>query len=408
MRLHARRRHTARPGRLRSAAALAVALTALTACTADEPGVGISPPPSEPSPSVATPASPSASPTDASGLGPGPVTARVETVVEGLEAPWGLAPLPDGTLLVSERDAARLLVVNPEAGTTTPVTGPGAEELFDQTRPRGEGGLLGVAFDPASGDVVVYRTGPDDNAVLRGRLDDTELGRLATVIEGIPRAANHDGGAVAFGPDGHLYVATGDAADPSNAPDLSSLGGKILRLTLDGEPAPGNPDPASPVWSYGHRNVQGLGWDAAGTMFASEFGSSAYDELNVIEPGRNYGWPDAEGPGGPEGTVDPVAWWPTSQASPSGLAVSDDAVYLAALRGQRLWRVPFARPGSDAGAPAVAEPQALLEGEHGRLRAVAAHDDTSLWVLTNNTDGRGSPREGDDRLLMVRLAPEGR
>ncbi|TWH33954.1 glucose/sorbosone dehydrogenase [Isoptericola variabilis J7] len=260
-----------------------------------------------------TPATPSGT-----SLGPGAVTATVETVVEGLDVPWGLAPLEDGTLLVSERDAARLLVVDPAAGTSTPVTGAGADQLLAETRPRGEGGLLGVALDPASGDVVVYRTGPDDNAVLRGTPDGTTLGELTTVVEGIPHAANHDGGAVAFGPDGHLYVATGDAGDPSNAQDRASLAGKILRVTLDGEPAPGNPEPRSPVWSLGHRNVQGLGWDAVGTMYASEFGARTYDELNVIRPGGNYGWPDAEGPGGPGGTVDPVAWWPTSQASPSG------------------------------------------------------------------------------------------
>jgi glucose/arabinose dehydrogenase len=329
-------------------------------------------------------------------------------VVEGLDVPWGLAPLPDGTLLVSERDAARLVVVDPDGGTTTAVSGPGADELREQTRPRGEGGLLGVAVDPASGDVVVYRTGPDDNAVLRGRLDGTELGRLTTVVDGIPRASNHDGGAVAFGPDGHLYVATGDAADPPSAQDPASLGGKILRVTPDGRPAPGNPEPGSPVWSSGHRNVQGLGWDAAGTMYASEFGARTYDELNVVEPGRNYGWPDAEGPGGPEGTVDPAAWWPTSEASPSGVAVTGDGVYLAALRGERLWRVPFREARSEgSGPPALGEPQALLDDEHGRLRAVVARDDATLWVLTNNTDGRGSPRDGDDRLLLVRLAPEG-
>jgi glucose/arabinose dehydrogenase len=401
---------------LAAGAALLALCAGLSACTGGQPGPGVSSPPATEG-SPATPASPEPSatpppqtpsdePTPA--LGPGPVTATAEIVVEDLAAPWGLAPLPDGTLLISERDTARLLVVDPDARTTTPVTGPGADQLLEETRPRGEGGLLGVAVDPASGDVVVYRTGSQDNAVVRGTLAGTELGELTTLLEGIPRASNHDGGGVAFGPDGHLYVATGDAQDPGAAQDRGSLAGKILRLTADGSPAPGNPEEGSPVWSLGHRNVQGLGWDAAGTMYASEFGANAYDELNVVEPGANYGWPDAEGPGGPDGTVDPVAWWPTSDASPSGLAVLPDGVYLAALQGERLWRVPFREPraAGTGAAPALEQPQPLLDGEHGRLRAVVAHDATTLWVLTNNTDGRGSPGEGDDRLLRVRLAPE--
>ncbi|SKC38083.1 PQQ-dependent sugar dehydrogenase [Krasilnikoviella flava] len=350
----------------------------------------------------------------------------VETVVDDLDVPWGLAPLPDGTLLISLRDEARLVVVDPEAGTTTDVGGPGAEALATQTTPDGEGGLLGVARDPASGDVFVYRTGADDNAVLRGTLEGTVLGELTTVLDGIPRAGHHDGGGLAFGPDGFLYVGTGDAGDGEASQDPASLAGKILRVTPDGEPAPANPDPASPVWTLGHRNVQGLGWDAAGRMFASEFGQNTWDELNQIEPGGDYGWPDVEGPDGAgDGTVAPVRWWSTADASPSGLAVTDDAVYLAGLRGERLWRVPFGgtasgadEEGDEAGGPSkgavdadgsvrpLGEPRALLEGELGRLRNVApvvpgGGDADGLWVLTNNTDGRGSPRDGDDRLVRV-------
>jgi len=378
-----------------------------------------------------TPAGTSAAPAATPG-------ASVETVVDGLDAPWGLAPLPDGTLLISLRDEARLVVVDPDAGTTTDVTGPGADALAAQTTPDGEGGLLGVARDPALGDVLVYRTGADDNAVLRGALDGTVLGGLTTVLDGIPRAGNHDGGRLAFGPDGFLYVGTGDAGDGDASQDRGSLAGKILRVTTDGAPAPGNPDPSSPVWTFGHRNVQGLGWDATGRMFASEFGQSTWDELNEIAPGGNYGWPDVEGPGlegqppAGDGTVAPVAWWSTAEASPSGLAVTDDAVYLAGLRGERLWRVPFEGTASradedgdeagdedgpdpskgavdaDGSVRGLGEPQALLVGELGRLRAVVpvvagGGDADGLWVLTNNTDGRGSPRAGDDRLVRVTL-----
>ncbi|MEU2201485.1 PQQ-dependent sugar dehydrogenase [Isoptericola sp. NPDC019482] len=375
------------------------------------------------SPAIPTPADPVAAP-----------EVSVETVVDGLDVPWGLAPLPGGTLLISLRDEARLVVVDPDAGTTTDVTGPGADALAAQTTPDGEGGLLGVARDPGSGDVFAYRTGADDNAVLRGTLDGAVLGELTTVLDGIPRAGHHDGGGLAFGPDGFLYVGTGDAGDGAASQDPASLGGKILRVTTDGDPAPGNPDAGSPVWTFGHRNVQGLGWDASGRMFASEFGQNTWDELNVIEPGGDYGWPEVEGPGlegqpqAGDGTVAPVAWWPTSDASPSGLAVTDDAVYLAGLRGERLWRVPFGGTSSgaveddegdgsgptsskdavdaDGSVRPLGEPQALLAGELGRLRNVApvepgGGDAGGLWVLTNNTDGRGSPRDGDDRLVRV-------
>ncbi|MFI2103153.1 PQQ-dependent sugar dehydrogenase [Isoptericola sp. NPDC019693] len=392
------------------------------------------PPDDGPAPSAPRTAAGTSSPSPGSSPSVAP-RASVETVVDGLDVPWGLATLPDGALLISLRDEARLVVVDPDAGTTTAVTGPGADALAAQTTPDGEGGLLGVARDPGSGDVFVYRTGADDNAVLRASLDGTVLGGLTTVLDGIPRAGHHDGGGLAFGPDGFLYVGTGDAGDGEASQDRSSLAGKILRVTTDGDPAPGNPDPSSPVWTFGHRNVQGLGWDGSGRMFASEFGQSTWDELNVIEPGGDYGWPDVEGPGlegqprAGDGTVAPVAWWPTSDASPSGLTVTDDAVYLAGLRGERLWRVPFgstasgADEGADEGAGTgptsskgavdadgsvrgLGEPQALLDGELGRLRNVApvvpgGGDADGLWVLTNNTDGRGSPRDGDDRLVRV-------
>lgn len=387
--------------------AVALLVVALAACTTEAPTMGASPAPtSNPTPSRGASESASAEPTHtptpsptAVSLGAGPVEASARTVVDGLDAPWGLAPLDDGRLLISLRDEARLVVADPDSGATTPVTGPGADQLVAETHPGGEGGLLGVAVDPASGDVFVYRTGSDDNAVLRGRLVGEGLGDLSVVIDGIPKASNHDGGRLAFGPDGYLFVTTGDAADTSNSQDLDSLGGKILRVTPDGEPAQGNPDRGSPVWSLGHRNVQGVGWDADGRMFASEFGQNTLDEVNLIEPGANYGWPDVEGPGGGDaGFVDPIAWWPTSDASPSGLAVTADAVYVAGLRGERLWRVPFDGEG-------FRRPQALLRDEFGRLRTVVANPDGSLWVLTNNTDGRGTPEDEDDRLLRVTLAP---
>ncbi|WP_313280055.1 PQQ-dependent sugar dehydrogenase, partial [Timonella senegalensis] len=208
-------------------------------------------------------------------------------------------------------------------------------------------------------------------------------------------------GRLAIGPDEHLYVSVGDAGNPEHAQDPASLGGKILRFSLDGSipaqgPAPdGNPLEGSPVWSLGHRNVQGLAWAADGTMYASEFGQNTWDELNLIESGKNYGWPVVEGIGGEEGYVDPIAQWSTDEASPSGIAVLDLAagpvVAMANLRGQSLRLV-------DGGDP---EAQTLAFDDLGRIRDAALAPDGALWIITNNTDGRGSPRSGDDKLLRI-------
>jgi len=330
--------------------------------------------------------------------------ADVRELTTGLDVPWGLAFLPDGRALVTQRDAGTVVVVDARSAspaTVSDLVGPGADQIRAATAAHGEGGLLGIAVRPdADGGmrVFVYVTTDRDNEVLSARLDGTTLGETRVVLAGIPKGSNHDGGRLAFSPDGFLYVTTGDTGDRTLAQDPTSLGGKILRITPDGAPAPGNPTAGSRVWSLGHRNVQGIGWAADGRMFASEFGQDTWDELNVIVPGGNYGWPQVEGdPGAPvDGFISPVATWATDDASPSGLAVTAEGVYLAALRGERLWRVPL-RPGG------VGTHQALLVGAYGRLRAVAVAPDGSLWVLTGNTDGRGNVRAGDDRLLRVSI-----
>lgn len=318
-------------------------------------------------------------------------TGGVQVIASDLDVPWGLALLDDGRLLVGERDTAEVYAVTPGQPPRLVTTVPGVE-------PGGEGGLLGVAVAEghAGASFYAYATTATDNRVLKvDPTASTEDGRALTtvLIDGIPKAGNHNGGRIAFGPDGYLYVSTGDASEGDSAQDPQSLAGKILRITPDGDPAPGNPDPDSPVWSLGHRNVQGLGWDGQGRLWASEFGSGDWDELNLIERGGNYGWPQVEGMGGAPEFIDPVAVWPTSEASPSGLAVTDDAIYMAALRGQSLWRIPL----QDSGA---GEPERLLDGVYGRLRSVVAGPDGELWVLTNNTF-RGEPADDDDRLLLI-------
>ncbi len=301
--------------------------------------------------------------------------------------------LPDATVLVSERDSAQVKKVTMDGGVTTVGTVPGVA-------PSGEGGLLGLAVDrktyASSPILYAYLTTRSDNRVVRIPVDGQgRLGALTAILTGIPRATNHNGGRMAFGPDGFLYVTTGDAGNGNTAQDRSSLGGKILRITADGKPAPGNPFPGSPVWSYGHRNVQGIAWDAAGQMWASEFGQKTWDELNVITPGGNYGWPTVEGAEARSGLIDPVRQWRTDDSSPSGIAVGPDgSVFLAALKGESLWKVPVNADGS------TGEPQRLLNEDYGRLRDVLTGPDGNVWVVTNNT-ARGTPKPGDDRIVRL-------
>jgi len=307
------------------------------------------------------------------------VDVDVEEVVTGLQSPWGLAFRADGSALVSERDTGRILAIRD--GTATEVA------RIPESRLRGEGGLLGIALAPAGDWLYAYYTTEQDNRIVRMRVGSSAQEILVT---GIPAAAIHNGGRLAFGPDGYLYAGTGDADQKGRSQNRDSLGGKILRMTPDGKPAPGNPF-GTLVWSYGHRNVQGFAWAADGTMYASEFGQNRYDELNRVEPGRNYGWPEVEGDSDDSRFVRPLATWTTADASPSGVAVFEDRVYVACLRGRKLYRVT--PDGSSA--------EHLLDGEYGRLRTVAAAPDGSLWVITSNTDGRADPKKGDDRILRL-------
>jgi glucose/arabinose dehydrogenase len=309
-----------------------------------------------------------------------------QVVADHLEVPWGLAFLPDGSALVSERDRGRILRLRPGARPAEVARVPGVE-------PAGEGGLLGIAVSrdyQRDRLVYAYFSSDHDNRIVRFRLGE----QPQPILTGIPRGTIHNGGRLAFGPDGMLYATTGETGRRSNAQDPRSLGGKILRLTPDGGAPGDNPTRGSPVYSIGHRNVQGIAWDAAGRLFASELGQNRFDEINRIEAGRNYGWPKVEGGGGAsQGFVDPLLTWRTSESSPSGVAIDGDTLYVAALRGQRLWAVPL-DPGGGVGRPA-----ALLSGRYGRLRTVAVAPDRAIWVLTSNRDGRGDPAADDDRVL---------
>jgi len=331
----------------------------------------------------------SGAPSRTAELGPAEVIAR------RIDVPWGLAFLPDGDALVSERETARVLRLAPGNGDPQPVYEvPGVV-------PMGEGGLLGLAVSPRFAEdnlVYAYYTAAQDNRIVRFRLDGD--GEPEVILDGIAKAGFHNGGRIAFGPDGMLYVGVGDAGGTQRSQDPTSLNGKILRLAPDGSAAPGNPTEGSPVYSLGHRNVQGLAWDSTGRLFASEFGQNALDEVNLIRPGRNYGWPVVEGTGDTDGGryTNPLVTWPVSEASPSGLAIAGNTAYVAGLRGQRLWALPLDGEGG------VGTPSALLQGTYGRLRTVQVAPDGSLWLTTSNTDGRGAPSTDDDRILRFRLS----
>ena len=340
-----------------------------------------------PDPTTASPQPSRAVPSTSTPAGPPRV---LGTVARNLEVPWGVGFLPDGSALVTERDSGRVLQVR--AGDVREVG------RIDQTRAQGESGLLGLAVSPAYAEnkrVFVYTSTDADNRVLRMTFDQGRLGRPTAILTGIPRGFVHDGGRLAFGPDGYLYVSTGETGEPDLAQRQDSPAGKILRITEDGKPAPGNPDPGSPVWTLGHRNVQGLAFDDAGRLWASEFGQDTWDELNLIEKGTNYGWPQVEGRGDGSRFRNPQVVWRTDEASPSGLAFLGGHLWLAALRGERLWRV-------DVDGPRASHPVDFFVGRYGRMRTVVVAPDGNLWVTTSNRDGRGHPTTGDDRILLVR------
>lgn len=319
----------------------------------------------------------------------GPAALESRTVTTGLTSPWGLSATSEEAVLLSERDTGRILRLDPGSGER--------EELrtLPDVVPGGEAGLLGLALTPDESELLAYYTVEESSRIVSMPWDGESLGEPEVLLEGIPGGAGyHQGGALVVGPDDLLYVGTGDNGVPESAQDRGSLSGKVLRLTLDGQPAPGNPFDDE-VYSYGHRNVQGLAFDDEGRLWASEFGANAWDELNLIEAGANYGWPQVEGSGGGEGLTDPVVVWRTEDASPSGLAYWDGSLWMAALRGERLWEIPLAE-----GADLVEQPVAHLAGELGRLRSVLALPD-ALLLVTSNTDGRGEVRDGDDRALLL-------
>jgi glucose/arabinose dehydrogenase len=376
---------TPRRRRALHAAAVALATLALAGCTfgppSDESGGG---PPNLPRPTLSQ-----------SEQEPPSVVASV--IAKNLDVPWGIAFLPDGGALVTERRGS-ILKVGPEIGDDGPIVAP--VQTLNEAVANGEGGLLGIAVSPhyaADATVFVYYSTTTDN-----RIAKLTLGAAPQpILTGIPVASTDDGGQLAFGPDGFLYATTGDAEKPNLAQDPASLAGKILRMTTDGKPAPGNPFPNSLVYSSGHRDAQGLTWDAGGRLYATDLGQNLADEINRIEPGGNYGWPLAEGRTGKPGLTSPLQEWAPDVASCAGLAATGHLLVASCLRGQRLWLLHVTDGGTAIGAPT-----AVLIKQFGRLRAAVLAPDGSVWVSTSNRDGHGDPLPDDDKILRI-VASEG-
>ncbi len=331
---------------------------------------------------------------------------RVEVVAKGLEIPWSLVFMPDGRLLVPERHG-RVRVIDTARGTAEIAL------TIDDVSTDGEAGLLGLALDPAFTSnrlVYLYYTarspgGGAANRVVRYRESGGRLGEPVVLLDDIPANTIHDGGRLRFGPDGLLYITTGDAANETLAQDVASYAGKILRLNADGTTPRGNPF-GSPVYSYGHRNPQGLDWHpATGDLWASEHGATGNDEINVVESGANYGWPLIQGNQTLPGMRAPITFYNPAVA-PSGASFYRgqrfpqfaNNLFVATLRGTLLLRLRI-----DPSARRLIGQERLLEGQFGRLRDVVTGPDGYLYFCTNNRDGRGDPTSDDDRI--ARLVP---
>lgn len=345
------------------------------------------------------PSTPGATPpeaADANVLVPG----RVTEVVSGLDMPWGLTFLPDGSALVSGRFSGEISHIPADGGAAARVgVVPGVEGSA-------EGGLLGLAASPdfaRDRTVFAYVSSSPTNRVVALQIaeDLRSLSQERVVLDGIVTANRHHGGRLRFGPDGFLWITTGDAFEPDAYSGRDSLNGKVLRIRPDGSVPADNPF-GTPVFTTGHRNVQGIAFGPDGAVYAAELGLNDWDELNVLRAGVDYGWPDAEGPAG-AGGEHPIFSLEPTETSPSGVAYAGGAVWMAGLRGQRLWRLPV------SGGERAGEPVAYLSGEYGRLRTVEVAPDGALWVTTSNTDqatlGGADSRAGDDRILRVELVP---
>lgn len=316
---------------------------------------------------------------------------RLSILAANLEIPWTLVFLPDKSILFTERPGRVRIIDSKNNLNPDPAT-------VDDVKHQGEGGLLGITIHPdfpSNHFVYLYYTysNINDNTlnrVVRFEFENNKLQNQKIIADNIPGASNHNGGRIKFGPDGFLYITTGDAQEPSLAQDTNSLAGKILRVTDEGKPVTGNPF-NNFVYSYGHRNPQGLAWDENGRLWATEHGQSALDELNLIEKGKNYGWPAIQGNQKQDGMEMPVLNSNSDTWAPSGTAFLNGSIFFAGLRGQALFEYKI---GSKTLIP-------HLKGELSRIREVVVGPDNLLYITTNNRDGRGTPDTTDDKIIRI-------
>ncbi len=311
---------------------------------------------------------------------------EVQVLVENLDTPWAIDFLPDGSMIFTERPGWVSLY---KEGNVEII---GTIDVSEVS----ESGLMGIAVDPAfetNQYIYVYYTAETGNRLSRFTLEET-LQEETVLIDNIPNAMFHDGGRVKFGRDGLLYVTTGDATEPPSAQDIDSLAGKILRLNKDGSVPEDNPF-ENYVYSYGHRNPQGITWSPDGTIYASEHGPTRNDEINIIEKGENYGWP-TECDTASEEFVNPLVCYTEFTLAPAGIAYLDKTLYVAGLRGTQLRKLTLSEDGRS-----IVSEEALFV-ELGRIRDVVEHDGY-LYIATSNRDGRGVPAITDDRIIRISL-----
>lgn len=324
---------------------------------------------------------------------------KAEVIAQNLEVPWALVFLPNKDILVTERAGGVRIIKNGKLEEKPLIT-------LSQVKQVGESGLHGIAIHPDYPQkpfvylYYTYSSSEDStlNRVSRFTLEDNNLKNEQVIVDKIPGAIFHDGGRIKFGPDKNLYITTGDAQNPSLAQNKDSLAGKILRISDEGKAAPGNPF-NNLVYSYGHRNPQGLAWGNDGRLWETEHGNNATDEINVIYPGQNYGWPKIQGDQMQEGMEKPFKNSGTSTWAPAGAAIFDNTLYFAGLRGSALFSIDIK---SDL--RLVVTEKIIKEnfkGQFGRIRDVVLGPDNMLYITTSNRDGRGSPSSNDDRIIRI-------